>query len=199
MSQLIAQRLRRRSPLTLLKTLGMIPFAVWLALNVSAPVKANDIIMAPAGCQAPFLDQARPMRWHEWYLMNPITNRTTWVICPLTYDEDVVSWPAGGSSSISVYGANQTGAAGAPVCFFGAADRQNISLPPYIIAPPGSGRTLAQNLSTTLSPPTWRSTGSVSHDDIRSALGGTSAQNWGLTIFCQLPPGYAISGVNVIQ
>jgi len=181
-----------------IRMLGVIPalsFCLSIAV-MSGSVRANDIVMAPAGCQAPFLYQAEPMRWHEWYLLNPLTNITTWVICPLTYDEDVVTWPAGGSSNVNVYGAIEAGASGTPRCFFGAADRTNTSLPPYIF---GSSKAYAQNLGSTVTAPTWRSTGSVSHDNIRTALGGSSAQNWGLTIFCELPPGHAISGINVIQ
>lgn len=162
---------------------------------------ANDINIHPAACQAPFLDQAFPMRWHEFYLMNPADNRSTWVICPTTWDEDVVTWPAGGSTNVQIHGAIQSGASGdAPLCFFGAADRDNLRLLPYIDIP-GGAKNFVQNLGTTKTPPRWFSSGNVSHDSIRQALGGasTNPSRWGVSLFCQLPPGHAISNIFLTQ
>jgi hypothetical protein len=160
---------------------------------------ANDINMHPAGCQAPFLDQAFPMRWHEMYLMNPASNRTTWVICPTTWDEDVVNWPAGASSFVEVHGAIESGASpNAPLCFFAAADRDNLQLPPYISIP-GGKKSFIQNLGTTKTPPRWNAQASVSHDSILSALGNTGPFRWAVSVFCELPPGHAITNIFITQ
>lgn len=162
---------------------------------------ANDINIHPAACQAPFLDQAFPMRWHEFYLMNPADNRSTWVICPTTWDQDVVTWPVGGSTTVEIHGAIQAGASGdAPVCFFAATDRDNLQLPPYIETP-GGARKFLQNLGTAMAEPRWSSSGNVSHASIWQALGGSSTDpsRWGVSLFCQLPPGYAISNIFLTQ
>lgn len=172
--------------------------AVLAGATVANLAKANDINVAPSACQAPFLDQARPMRWHEWYIMNPVDNTTTWVICPLTFDEDVVNWPAGNTSSVNIHGASQTGASGSPLCFLAAADRENLDLDPYV-AVPGGARNYLQNLSTNVSPPRWTASGSVSHDAIRSSLNSNSAQNWGMTVLCRLPAGFGISNIFIAQ
>jgi len=175
--------------------------ALFPALFAAPHVEANDLNMHPANCQAPFLDQAFPMRWHELYLMNPASNRATWVICPTTWDQDYVDWPAGGFTSIRIAGAIQSGAsADAPLCFFTAADLDNLDLPPYISIP-GGKKTFIQNLSTTKTPPTWRSTGYILHDSLRSALGGatTNATRWNVSLLCKLPPGHAISNIYMQQ
>jgi len=169
------------------------------ALFVAPQAVANDINMHPAGCQAPFLNQAVPMRWHELYLMNPASNIATWVICPTTWDQDVISWPAGGFTSVRIDGAVESGASvDAPLCFFGAADRDNLSLPPYINIP-GGKKSFIQNLATNKTPPRWFSQGAINHDALRSALGGTSSTRWNVSLFCMLPPGHAISTIFLQQ
>lgn len=169
------------------------------SLLVTTHTVAKDINLHPASCQAPFLNQAFPMRWHEFYLMNPASNIPTWVICPTTWDWNVVTWPAGGTSNVQIYGAIQSGASSdAPLCFFSAADRDNLELSPYISIP-GGKKSYIQNLSTTNTPPKWKATGFVSHDSIRSSLGGTNPSHWSVSVFCQLPPGYAISNIYIQQ
>jgi len=169
------------------------------AIFAAPQAVANDINMHPAGCQAPFLDQAFPMRWHELYLMNPASNRATWVICPTTWDGDEMTWPAGGYTYVRIAGAIQSGAsADAPLCFFGAADLDNLDLPPYINIP-GGKKSFIQNIATNKTPPRWFAQGGISNDAVRSALGGTSTTRWSVSLFCLLPPGHAISNIYVQQ
>jgi hypothetical protein len=162
--------------------------------------QANDINIHPAACQAPFLDQARPMRWHEHYIFNPLSNSlATFVICPATYDNDVVNFPSGGSSFVRVDGATQNGAPSqAPACFFAAADRENLDLDPYVNTP-GGARTFIQPLGTSLTFPRWFSQASISHDGIAAALGSSDPTFWNVAIFCQLPLGYGISNLVIEQ
>jgi hypothetical protein len=183
-----------------LRATALVGLITVVALVAAVPkASANDINMAPAGCQATFLDQAFPMRWHEFYLLNPASNRTTWVICPTTWDEDVVSWLAGNSTNVQIHGAIQPGASfQTPLCFFGAADRDNLELDPYINIP-GGKRNFIQLLGTTLSQPRWSATARVDHDSVRQALQSNSAERWGVSLFCQLPPGYAISNIILEQ
>lgn len=165
----------------------------------SPPSVANDIVMHPAGCQAPFLSQAGPMRWHENYLMNPATNISTFVICPLTFDPDVVAFPAGVSTYVRVDGAIQAGAAfQAPQCFFTSASRENLFLDPYIDVP-GGDRTFIQLLPTTSTAPRWFAETFVSNDAITAATGAGFPGFRNAAVFCQLPPGYAISTIRVGQ
>lgn len=66
--------------------------ALATVLTGPGPVVADDINTAPTACVAPFLNQAFPMRWHENYLMNPLSGTRTWVICPLIHDNDEVDF-----------------------------------------------------------------------------------------------------------
>jgi len=167
--------------------------------TVTTTASASNIIMHPAGCQAPFLSQAGPMRWHEHYLMNPASNISTFVICPLTFDDDLVTFTAGFGSFIDIAGAIQNGAASqSPVCFFAAAASDNLNLDPYITMG-GGGRTFIQPLSTSLSFPLWESVGTVSHDAIIAATGTPNPVYWNVALFCQLPPGYALSTLHLEQ
>lgn len=171
-----------------------------LGATLSAPPSsANDIVMHPAGCQAPFLSQAGPMRWHENYLMNPVGNISTFVICPLTFDPDVVNFPAAGTTNVRVDGAVQSGAAPqAPQCFFASADRENLKLDPYINIP-GGDRTFITPLGTNLTFPRWFASVPVSNDAITAATGGANPAFRNAAVFCQLPPGYAISTIMLQQ
>lgn len=170
-----------------------------VAGTVTTTASANDIVMHPAGCQAPFLSQAGPMRWHEHYLMNPASNISTFVICPLTFDDDVVTFTAGSTSFIDIDGAIQNGAASqSPVCFFAAAASNNLNLDPYITTA-GGDRTFIQPLGTSLTFPLWESGGTVSHDAIIAATGDPNPADWNVALFCQLPPGYALSTLHLEQ
>lgn len=171
-----------------------------LGAALSAPPSvANDIVMHPAGCQAPFLSQAGPMRWHENYLMNPVTNISTFVICPLTFDSDVVTFPAGGLTNVRIDGAIQSGAGfQSPQCFFSSADRENLKLDPYINVP-GGDRTFIQLLTTTSTSPRWFASAPISNDAISAATSSPNPAFRNAAVFCQLPPGYAISTIMVSQ
>lgn len=168
--------------------------------------QANDVNVPPSMCVAPFLDQAFPMRWHEHFLMNPSTGTRTWVICPLTFDNDVVTWED--PISIRVTGAisSDSSLADVPQCFFTVADRLNLNQPPYVMGP---ARTYQQGLGTVTNnpiPQIWQATSNTSIAAMRAAIGtdpgisnGAAINDWSSTVFCRLPPGYSLSQIAVFQ
>jgi hypothetical protein len=171
--------------------------------------QANDVNVPPSMCVAPFLDQAFPMRWHEHFLMNPSTGSRTWVICPLTFDNDVVTWSAPQPTvEIRVTGAISSDAslADVPQCFFTVADRLNLNQPPYVMGP---ARTYQQGLGTTTNnpiPQIWQAAAITNIAAMRAAIGtnpGTpdagAMNDWSSTVFCRLPPGYSLSQIAVFQ
>jgi hypothetical protein len=179
---------------TMILTLGV-------GMTHTPMVMANDVTVPPAMCVAPFLDQAFPMRWHEHYLMNPPSGTTTYVICPLTYDNDVVTWnPEVNLVRVTGGFSPSANLADAPNCFFTVADRTNLSQVPYIN---GTGRTYQIGLATAINSPiaqTWQAQASnIPRTDIASATGSNNVNDWSATVFCRLPPGYGISNVFVGQ
>lgn len=171
------------------------------------PVFANDVTVPPSMCVAPFLDQAFPMRWHEHFLMNPTSGSRTWVICPLTYDNDVVDWTTGVSVRVTGGISPNVSLADVPVCYFTVADRTNLNQPPYITGP---SKIYQQGLGTVANnpfPQVWQASGpNVPIASIRASIGTDPAvsnaaamNDWSATVFCRLPPGYSISQVAAFQ
>ena len=163
---------------------------------VAPPVLANDINVHPAACQAPFLNQAGPMRWHEYFLMNPANNVPTWVICPMTYDDDVVNFNNGGTFSVSLRGGKMDGASGGlPTCEFKVHSRDNLRQGVYIDRSPN--RTFAQGLTSTTNGATWSASGTITRTDVSDDVGTGNQRYWGVSVVCLLQPGYSISWINM--
>lgn len=170
--------------------------ATMLSLLGLETAVADQLSVHPASCQAPFLDQARPMRWHENYIMNPDTNQATYVICPISYNFGT-SFSAGSTVSIAVYGAAQsTASSQAPQCFFSVAGADNLLLAPYINIQ-GGDRTFTQPLQTQLGFPQWLAQGSISSDSVANALQNTNPAFRNAAVFCLLPTGYGISTISI--
>lgn len=148
---------------------------------------ANEVQVAPANCVTPYLDQARPMRWNENYLMNPIDNVATWVICPMNLDADVL--PV--AFSVVAVGGIMSGASGEfPSCFFTVNSAVNLLQAPFIDGPAAIyGRNM--QLEVASSTPIWLAGVNVSALDIYNLL--STPELWAASIFCKLPPGYSIS------
>lgn len=173
-------------------SVAALPLVCCSGMLLSQPAVANDIQIAPSDCVAPYLGQAFPMRWHENYLMNPITNTTTWVICPVTFDVDVLT-PA---FLAAVVGARQSGAGPElPSCFFTINSALNLSLPPFINGPAAKyTKSLPTSVSSTDSR-IWLSVAAIDATQAVSAAG--SPQFWAMSLFCKLPPGYGISELQI--
>lgn len=160
------------------------------------PAWGNDITVAPAACVTPFLDQAFPMRWTEHYLMNPPDGIRTWVVCPLTYDNDVVTFSP--EVDVRVTGAIAPGAtlADVPVCYFTVSNRTNLSQPPYIDGPAQIYQT---GLGTSTNDPAaqlWQATVfNIPRGAIAGATQSSDVNDWSASVFCRLPPGYSLTNV----
>jgi len=155
---------------------------------------ANDVQVAAANCVAPYLDQAFPMRKHENYLMNPVGNVPTWVICPMDLDADGI--PATFSTFLA--GGIMAGASGElPTCFFTVNSAANLLQPPFIYGTAAKYQLSMPVAKHTTIPGLWYGSAPVvSANDIASAL-GIDRKYWAATIFCKLPPGYSISQLSI--
>ncbi len=146
----------------------------------------------PADCQAPFLSQAGPMRWHEHYLFNPKDNGVTYVVCPVTIDAFPADFSPGFSTYVFAAGAVGTGAStDVPQCFLAAAGRNNLAMDSFVDVP-GGAQTFVAPLVTTPQPPRWSAAAFVNNDAIRTATASDRFDR-NHAIFCRLPPGYGIS------
>jgi len=151
---------------------------------------SDDLNVAASNCSAPFLDQAFPMRWHQNYLMNPSSNGATYVICPLSFDNDILpplfdigvigSWMSGASST-------------APSCFFTANAAFNTTQSPF-----RSGNNAIYKKFMPLafldSDDVWVAEAVISAADIAAAI-GPSPNFWVASVFCNLSQGFSISGI----
>jgi hypothetical protein len=174
-----------------LNGLGSAMLLAGLFMPLSNDVVANDVNIAPASCQAPFLNQAFPMRWHENYIMNPTSNPTaTWVICPIPFDNDTLPSTFG----IAVAGGIMGGASSdLPTCFVTAQNGFNLSQPPYISGPSFK---LTSSMTVELlanDPRVWYGTRGIKRSDWETAL--VDLDGGAASLFCKLPPGYSISTV----
>lgn len=149
---------------------------------------ANDVNVAPSACQAPFLDQAFGLRWHESYLMNPASNVDTWVVCPVPIDNDTVP----NEFAIGVIGSHMAGASTElPSCFFMVTSAINTTQPPFR---DGNNQRYSLALDTSnLNADLWGAAIDVVKSDVEGAVG--SPNLWATTVFCKLPHGYSISQV----
>jgi hypothetical protein len=152
---------------------------------------ADNITIAPSSCEAPFLHQAQAMRWHQNYLMNPLGNSTTWVICPIStlpfqalYKQDFLAVVVGGYMD----GASSQ----QPKCYFTLHSVLNRSQPPYIL---GAADKRTWPLDEAESDTNLWSAGREfsSSDTIFPEPGGTENLLFAGSFFCKLPPGYSIS------
>jgi hypothetical protein len=182
-----------------------VAYVIGLASAVGAVAFAPSVAVAdlnqPAlACQAPFLDQAEPMRWHEHYLMNPPTNRGTWVVCPLPIESDNMT----ATFRIGAFGnflpGNVTVPPGEfPTCIVNIIDITNQHLAGYINNP-GQKRIYqavlaTQNPQNTL----WSAASPISIANVVAAIGQTCqnpADCWGVSLNCYLPTGYALNMVS---
>lgn len=98
-------------------------FAALLAAVSLSPVHVAlaDLNVPGLACQAPYLDQAFPMRWHEHYLYNPEANEGTWVVCPVAFETTELPNPF----IVSVFGVFTQGARGFPVCYMNVVSLRN--------------------------------------------------------------------------
>lgn len=173
-------------------SVAALPAVLCSGMLLSQPAVANDVQIAPSNCVAPYLGQAFPMRWNENYLMNPITNTSTWVICPVLFDVDVL--PA--AFNAAVIGGRMTGAGPElPTCFFTVNSAVNLAQSPFIFGPAAK---YAKNMPTQLNAADtriWQSGVGIESTQILAAAG--APVGWAMSLFCKLPPGFGISQLRI--
>jgi hypothetical protein len=160
-----------------------------------APALADDTNISPSACEAPFLSQAERMRWHESYLMNPTSSVATWVVCPVTFDNDELA--SGSTLTMRIQGTYMSGAASWPTCSFHATDAWNRYQAPYSTATPNYKYNQALALNTYLSNTVWMRSGNVDMSAIEAAI-GTDRDDWQFAVSCYLPPGISISQIELM-
>jgi hypothetical protein len=158
-------------------------------------VAQADINVPGLACQAPFLDQAFPMRWHEHYILNPRGNQTTWVVCPLSFESSGVPQ----NFAVYVSGVKQPGTTSFHRCYVNFIDIANQDIPGVVDNP-------GQNFVATYLLPNsdqagqrWVSAqgftiGGVT-GDVGSACGPAC---WTISVNCELPGGFALQMVSLI-
>ena len=157
---------------------------------------ADDMVVHPSSCVAPFLSQAGPMRWHEFFVMNPDTNIATYLICPINFDPDTSTLGSGGSFTVQVFGGRMDSAgSGLPTCEVKVHRNTNLRLGIYLNRPPDY--TYKEGMPVSNSGSLWRASLSVNRTDIENKLDTTSQYEWALAAVCLLPPGYGVSQVRM--
>jgi hypothetical protein len=163
-----------------------------------SPMTANADLNVPAlACQAPFLAQAEPMRWHEHYLMNPANNRGTWVVCPLPIESDAMA----NTFVIGAFGNFIPGTVTIPPgefpsCYVNIIDLNNQHLVGFINNP--GQRKIYTALLQTQNPRNtlWSVASALSVQNVVNTIGqscNNPADCWGVSINCYLPSGYALN------
>ena len=168
-------------------------------MAATSPTYSNDIVVHPASCVAPFLDQARPMRWHEHFVMNP-DNATepTYLICPMDFNPSVVTLAAGGTFVVQVIGARMdTAGSGLPTCEFSVHRNTNLKQGIYLDRAPR--QTYKEGLTANSSGSLWVATTTVTRTDVEDALGNANQFDWALATVCLLPLGYSISQIRLLD
>ncbi len=155
---------------------------------------AGSIVVHPAACRATFLDQAFPMRWHEYFLMNPDSNVPTYIICPMTFDPDVVTLSNGGTFGVTVFGGIMSAASpGLPTCEFKVHNRDNLKQGIYIDRAPN--HTYSEGLASQTNGTLWAAAANINRTDVSDDVGSTSQYFWALSVVCLMPPGYSVSQI----
>lgn len=113
------------------------------SFTVVTPAVADYNIGALA-CQAPYLDQAEFLRWHEHYVINPVGSQTTWVVCPIAYDSIKLpqQFQVGAFGNSTVPGTNA-------LCYANVIDLRNQHIPTFdFLNNPGQNMTFQRIMST---------------------------------------------------
>ncbi|MCG6984525.1 MAG: hypothetical protein LJE61_04865 [Thiocapsa sp.] len=162
---------------------------------VSTPAAQADVNVPALECVAPFLNQAFPMRWHEHYLLNPLGNQATWVVCPLSFEHTALPQ----RFAVAVFGVKQPGTTQFHRCVVNFIDLFNEDIP-------GVSDNPAQNLiaSGLMANPNqpgqrWVSVINATIPGVTNAIGGGCGPAcWTISVNCLLPPGFAVQMISLI-
>mgnify|MGYP003572957059 CR=1 FL=1 len=185
---------------------GSLGAAVVIATNLTAVAPAvADINIGALACQAPYLDQAEGLRWHEHYVINPTNGVTTWVVCPIAFETQQLpnQFQVGAFGNSTIPGTNA-------LCYANIVDLRNQHIPTgSFLNNPGQDMT-GQWLMSTKNPSNtlWSSWVTLTQAAVNGAhmpppqtpVDPTQTQGpayWSMTINCQLKPGQALNMVSL--
>ena len=185
---------------------GSLGAAVVIATNLTAVAPAvADINIGALACQAPYLDQAEGLRWHEHYVINPTNGVTTWVVCPIAFETQQLpnQFQVGAFGNSTIPGTNA-------LCYANIVDLRNQHIPTFnFLNNPGQDMT-GQWLMSTKNPANtlWSSWVTLTQAAVNGAhmpppqtpVDPTQTQGpafWSMTINCQLKPGQALNMVSL--
>jgi hypothetical protein len=185
---------------------GSLGAAVVIATNLTAVAPAvADINIGALACQAPYLDQAEGLRWHEHYVINPTNGVTTWVVCPIAFETQQLpnQFQVGAFGNSTIPGTNA-------LCYANIVDLRNQHIPTFnFLNNPGQDMT-GQWLMSTKNPSNtlWSSWVTLTQAAVNAShmpppqtpVDPTQSQGpayWSMTINCQLKPGQALNMVSL--
>ena len=185
---------------------GSLGAAVVIATNLTAVAPAvADINIGALACQAPYLDQAEGLRWHEHYVINPTNGVTTWVVCPIAFETQQLpnQFQVGAFGNSTIPGTNA-------LCYANIVDLRNQHIPTFnFLNNPGQDMT-GQWLMSTKNPSNtlWSSWVTLTQAAVNGShmpppqtpVDPTQSQGpayWSMTINCQLKPGQALNMVSL--
>jgi hypothetical protein len=148
-----------------------------------------DLNVPGLACQAPYMDQAYPMRWHEHYLYNPENNQDTWVVCPVAFETSELPNPF----IVSVFGVFTQGARGFPVCYMNVVSLRNQHLNGILNNPGQRHIYTVQLTNRTPFGQLWAADGQLDFATVTAGLNnGGDPPLWTITVNCMLPPGHSV-------
>lgn len=166
------------------------------SFGLTPGVATADLNVPALACQAPFLYQAEPMRWHEHYLMNPPGNQGTWVVCPLPIE----TLNMNNTFTIGAFGNFISGQSNeSPYCYLNIIDITNQHLQGFL-ENPGQMK-IYQRLLSTQNPinTLWRVVSTVTVQEVVNRIGQSCtnpADCWGVSLNCYLPTGHGLNMVS---
>jgi len=161
-------------------------------LPTAAPLA--DVNVSGLACQAPFLDQAQRLRWHEHYLLNPINSQPTWVVCPIPHETDIL----GATFGVWASGVKMAGVTAFPICVFNVVSLFNENIPGVVDRPGRNWKFVAAMPELASSTQLWGFQIITTRAAVVAAVGdGTNIGNYTFSVNCLLPPGYALQMVSL--
>ncbi len=157
------------------------------------PVRA-DVNVSGLSCQAPFLNQAQRLRWHEHYLLNPIDSQPTWVVCAIPHETDILPQTFGVWAS----GVKMGGVTTFPTCVFNVVSLFNENIPGVVDRPGRNWKFVAGMPELASSTQLWGFRIVTTRQAVINAVGdNTAIANYTFSVNCLLPPGYALQMVSL--
>lgn len=157
-------------------------------------VARADTQVPALACQAPYLDQAFRLRWHEHYLHSEAGNPTTWVVCPITLETDNI----GANFEVWVTGIRESTASGFPLCFVNVVSLWNENAPFYQNQARNYKAIYQLQELNTGRPALWVHSVRLSRAQVEADVGDGRDVNWyTFSINCRLPPQISMQMISV--